>query len=147
MKKLYLKLQSPVIELKVQCRDGSGASTSFIVGFKRHGKTEAENRLKAFQDMFTEAVQTGLLDKFIKDEILYVKDIEFDVEDTETGAVTHILVKDSRKEKKGDAWEDADECLELLKSLLFDSNPYATAIYGAYPKALVNVDLSNELGN
>jgi hypothetical protein len=147
MKKLYLKLQSPVIELKVQCRDGSGASTSFVVGFKRHGKTEAENRLKAFQDMFTESVQTGLLDKFIKDEILYVKDIEFDVEDTETGAVTHILVKDSRKEKKGDAWEDADECLELLKSLLFDSNPYATAIYGAYPKALVNVDLSNELGN
>jgi hypothetical protein len=147
-KKLYLRLQSPVIELKISCRDGGGTQASFTVGFRRHGKVEAEDKLKAFQDLFSsEGVKTTQLDDFIKDDIMYVKDIDFDVEDTETGALSHVSVKDSRKEKKGELWEDSDECLTTLKDMLFDSNPYATALYGAFPKALVNIDLSQDLGN
>jgi len=51
MLNIYVKLQTPVIELPVSAKDAIGQTDSFIAGFKRYEIDEAREKLKALEEL------------------------------------------------------------------------------------------------
>lgn len=144
---LFIKLQTPTIELKVTAKDASGAKDNFLVGFKRYELKETDAKLKALQEIMEEAtkgdslVQTEL-DKFIKNEIVYLKQIRLDLVD-EKGNPKEYNIQDTRSVKPYETlWESPDECLAVLLEMYLASAPYRVSLIASLYKALLNNDYS-----
>ena len=75
---LYVKLQTPTIELQVKAKDASGSKDTFIVGFKRYDLKETEGKFTSLQDILEDVqnennLNSEALNKFVKSEIVYMK--------------------------------------------------------------------------
>jgi hypothetical protein len=145
--KLFIKLQTPTIELKVSAKDAAGNKDSFTVGFKRYDLATAQVKLEQLQNIF-EAVskETALdskeLNTFIKNEIVFLKQLKLDLED-ENGNSKELSVADTRTVKPNESlWETADECLAVLLDMYLGSAPYRLSLITALQKALLNSDYS-----
>ena len=152
MKQLYVKLQTPVIELTVKAEDSSKTKDSMIVGFKRYPLEEADKELKKFQQLLEEqldSMQEGTSDleevnNFIKSQIEYIKQAHVVIHD-EAGKESELTVADTRKAKPNDGlWDDADSCLDALLDLYLSSTPYRSSLITALQKALLNMDYEEE---
>lgn len=150
MGKLYVKLQTPTIELKVTAKDASGATSSMVVGFKRYETEEGDDKIKILQDALTEyGEEEGTsenLDNFIKNEIVYLKKVELEVgkEDGKNSPDLHI--PDTRRAKPNETfWGSSEECLSVLVDLFLASQPWKVSLIASQQKALMNNDYGDAL--
>lgn len=171
--KIYIKLQSPSVELKVQAQDCSGAKDSIVVGFKRYDITESKAKATELQRLQTQLYLNTLVDlnkqyklanleqtaiadspeiseeeaissinKFIKDEILYIKDVSLTIE--EDGKSKELKVADTRTAKPNEPlWVLPEECLSVLVDSFLESAPYRGSLIQAQQKALANVEFKD----
>jgi len=159
MKQLFVKLQSPVIELPIVSKDSSGAKDSFLVGFKRFEVEESEKELHKFQSLLKEQMEAAKeedssgryvqaysteSDEFIKDKIVYIRQATLGVYDSETDKTTNLTVADTRKAKPNDFWENEEGCLDALLNLYLASSPTRSAIIAGMTKALLNTNYDEE---
>lgn len=142
-KNLYIKLQSPVVELEVKTKDCSGKEESLLVGFKRYDIKVSEDKLKTFLSLIEkdESTSKEYLNGFIKGEVSYLKNVQLDIE--EDGVVKPILVKDTRDVAFPDIWKTAEECLGGLLDLYLMSSPWRVPFITTLQKAMYNVDLDS----
>jgi len=153
MKQLYVRLQTPVIELTVKAKDSSGANDKIVVGFKRYNLEEAEKQLKEFQEVIEqqlEDMQEGTaiseeVNSFIKDKVVYIKQAKLEIYDTEADKTVELVIPDTRKAKPNeDFWESPDECLDALLDLYLSAAPWRSSLITALQKALLNMDYEAE---
>jgi hypothetical protein len=146
MARIYIKLQTPSIELAVEAVDAAGTKDSIKVGFKRYDLTDAQAKLDKLQELLSDAQEAGslssqTLDTFIKDEIIYIKQAKLELE--EDGKSKDLLIADTRTTKPvADLWDDSESALDLLTSMYLSSAPYRLALILASQKALLNSDYS-----
>jgi len=143
-KHLYVKLQSPTVELEVIAKDSTGNQEKVLVGFKRYNIEESQKRLDSFKDLVEKETSSsfGLLDNFLKEEIVYLKNISFDVEEEEK--TVSITIKDTREESLREGlWETREICLETLLNLFLSSSPWRLPFITTLQKALYNVDFDS----
>ena len=145
--KLFIKLQTPTIELKVSAKDAAGIKDSFIVGFKRYELAAAQSKLEQLQDIFTSiskdsSMESKELNSFIKNEIVFLKQLKLDLAD-DNGSSKELAITDTRTVKPNEGlWESADECLAVLLDMYLSSAPYRLSLITALQKALLNNDYS-----
>lgn len=60
--RIFVKLQSPSVELKVQAQDCSGAKDSIFVGFKRYDIVESKAKAEQLQDLQTQLYLNTMVD-------------------------------------------------------------------------------------
>ncbi len=140
-KKLFVQLQTPVIEMPVTAIDASGKKARIIVGFKRHTLTEVE---KIFTSLKDESITTDF-EQLVKSDILYLKEITLEVQDVDTGTNSLLIIKDTREAKSSDDWNTPEECLAVLLDMYFDSAPWKKKILQTYETVLMNVEKDKEL--
>lgn len=145
--KLFIKLQTPTIELKVSAKDAAGTKDSFVAGFKRYELATAQTKLEQLQEIFESVSKGNTLDSkelntFIKNEIVFLKQIKLDLAD-ENGNAKELAISDTRTVKPNEGlWESADECLAVLLDMYLGSAPYRLSLITALQKALLNNDYS-----
>ena len=146
--KLYVKLQAPTIELSINAKDGGNTQASLIAGFKRYQSEQGESKLKEFQELLgrTDEVGKNAITAFIANEIVYLKKAPIVVEDTDTGTLKDVVVKDTRDAIKPNEtlWDSPKECLDVLLSHYLESNPWRVSLIEGILKALTNMDFSSE---
>lgn len=161
MRKLHVKLQTPVIEIKASAEDSGTGSDSLIIGFRRLPLKQADKQLDAFVKAsgdWLEAVKAGvpeeeletlneLMQKIIIDNILYLRSVDLRVENTDTGDLQPLKVPDTRKAKKDeDFWETPAECLDVLLDMYFQVAPWRSSLSTAFQDAMVNMKLPDIAG-
>jgi hypothetical protein len=143
---LYVKLQTPTIELQVKAKDASGTKDSLVVGFKRYDLKETEGKFKALQSILEDIqdennLNSETLNKFIKDEIVYLKSVKVEVYDKEKETTKELSIVDTRTTKPVETlWETPDDCLDVLLGYYLASAPYRVSLISAMQKALLNND-------
>jgi hypothetical protein len=150
--KLYVKLQTPTIELPIEAKDISGMKDSFKAGFKRYPVTEAQDKIKELQDIWerkgSQDETVILFDSFLKGEIVYLKNVTVPTED-EKGNIKQITIQDTRTVKPLETlWETPEECLDVLLEAFLDCAPTRVSLQQALTSALINADYKEaEKGN
>jgi hypothetical protein len=172
--KIFVKLQSPSVELKVQAQDCSGAKDSIVVGFKRYDIVESKARAEKLQDLQTQLYLNTMVElseqyklvnidnetkpsatpriseeealnsisQFIKDEILYIRDVNLTIEDT--GIIKELKIADTRSAKPNEPlWGTPEECLSVLVDSFLESAPYRGSLIAAQQKALANLEIKD----
>lgn len=153
--KIYLKLQTPTIELPIVTKDSTKAKDNCLVGFKRYEIKDSQKKMTAFQEVFKEYreaqekdadnpfVETRFSDKLneiISGEIVYIKNMSLQVED-DAGKVSEFKISDTRTAKPLEgAWNSPEECLSFCIELFLNSAPYRSAVMNQLMKALSNMD-------
>ena len=146
--RIFAKLQTPTIELKVQALDAAGTKDSILVGFKRYEITQAQVKLLALQELLSNIKDDSdadqkVLDAFVKEEIVYIRQAKLDLE--EDGKNKELIIQDTRTTKPiAGLWEDSDGAIDALTDLYLASSPYRLALILATQKALFNSDFSGE---
>lgn len=142
--KVFVKLQTPTIELKVEAKDASGVKDSILVGFKRYEIKQTEAKLKALQETLENIEDTSKLEEAIKAEVVYIKQAKVTLFDEEKKTEKELLVQDTRTAKLVETlWENSDECLAVLLDLYLSSSPYRVSFMSGMQKALINSDFEN----
>ena len=151
---LYVKLQTPTIELQVKAKDASGSKDTFVVGFKRYDLKETEGKFTALQEILEDVqnennLNSDALNKFVKAEIVYMKAAKLELYDNIKDTIKELSIPDTRTAKPVETlWETSDECLDVLLDLYLASAPYRVSLISAMQKALLNNDYSEgELKN
>lgn len=141
--KLFVKLQTPTIELKVEAKDVSGSKEYINIGFKRYEIKEAEakiEQLKTVSEDFKN-LDTNEVIKFIKNEVVYIKQAKVELFDDELNLPKDLVISDTRTVKPNEGlWGTPDECLAVLLDLYLASAPWRLSLIIALQQALINVD-------
>jgi len=148
--KLFVKLQTPVIELKVTAKDISGTKDSIIVGFKRYPVSEAQVKIAELQDIWkdlsesSDTPDTKRFDNFLRNQIVYIKGFEGETQDSTDGTVKKLSVADTRTVKPIETlWDTPEECLVVLLDNFLECAPIRVSLQTALSQALVNADYSD----
>lgn len=140
-KKLYVKLQTPSVELPLTVRDAGGKEATLHVGFRRYDIKDMEAKVAEWQ-------KYDDMDKVLEKEIIYFLNAEVEIE--EDNEISSYIVKDTRVEPKNDGlWNNEKECLALLLSKYMNSLPWKNGMFELFNKTLTNMDSTREaeLGN
>ena len=155
MKKLYLALQTPTIEVKLEAVDGVGKKDSVIVGFNRYDSETGKKLLEDFQDLLGEVSEErneeaikAVIEKtkvFIGNEIAYLKNVSLKVGSEGEKKLASLVIPDTRLEKvREDFWETPEEALEVLTTLLLSADLWYSEFVGGLVQALSNSELKVE---
>ena len=172
-KALYVKLQTPSIELPVKAVDPSGVKDSIQVGFVRAPQKESTLILKEFSELssvylrmllgqpldgkateenketeeYSELEIEGAVEaisKLLAANILYIKQAKLVIEDDVTGKDVDMIVPDTRKAKPNeDFWETPEECLAALLGMYLSAAPWRSSLLSSFQKALLNMDFED----
>lgn len=162
-KQLFVKLQSPTIELQVKAEDSSDTKAVITVGFKRYELDKTNIKLLDLQtllsnhlDLLTskqdgESVDQSDLDQtskdvdnFIYEHVSYIKKAKLDMIDDSTGEASELIVNDTRKAKPvEDFWENAEECLTALLDMYLASSPWRSSFIASLQAALLNANYND----
>lgn len=151
--KLFVKLQTPTIELKVSAKDASGNKDSLLVGFKRYELDAAQAKMETVSKILKTdekdeqgnpvAPDSKEVNDFLKGEIVYLKQLKLDLVD-DAGNTKELAIADTRTVKPNEGlWESADECLAVLLDMYLSSAPYRLSLITSMYKALFNGDYSD----
>lgn len=146
---LYVKLQTPTIELQVKAKDASGTKDSITVGFKRYELKESEIKLKELTEILKDAESENNMNSLtitnvIKNEVVYMKGVKVELFDSEKNTTKELVVADTRTAKPVETlWETSDECLDVLLDLYLVSAPYRVSLLMSMQRALFNNDYSD----
>jgi hypothetical protein len=147
MTKLFVKLQTPTIELVLSAKDASGQIDKLTVGFKRLEAEDASKKLLELQKIFqtqadsVEDIDTTAIDAFVVAHVAYFKKVNLvTIDDNDQQSSLSIL--DTRKAKPfAGRWETPEECLAALLDMYLASSPWRPAFNEGVQKALVNADM------
>ena len=149
MSKLVIRLKKPVVELVVEDKAVDGVRQKITVGFKRYEKDERDLKITEFDsiqkeenfDVFT----SNAFENFLKDQIVYIKQASFELEDSETGKTIKMTVPDTRTVKPYETlWETPDECLSTLVDAYLQWASWRVSLSIAAQKALIDIGISEE---
>lgn len=141
-KQLFVKLQTPTIELKVEAKDASGITGAIKVGFKRYTIEELQ---KKFENPTKLENETDL--DFLTKEIIYIKDATLEVYDNGV-YVEDLVIKDSREAEPNEFFQEPKEALAVLLGYYLNSSPWKNALLKSYQEALFNTNFAEgELKN
>lgn len=146
---LVIRTQAPTVELPVVSKDGSGSSNKILVGFKRYDADEGGSRLDEYNnivqaDDFDISKSEELAD-FIKEEVVYIKDITTETYDESTGKSSKLKISDTRKATKLDGlWESSDQCLAVLLDSYLSFNSWRLPFVSAVQSAIVDMNFEEE---
>lgn len=144
---IYVKLQTPSIELKVSAKDSSGKTDSIIVGFKRYELSIAEKKIKELVSAWESSIKEDASDAdkltfeiFVRNEILYLKNLKLTLVDDKS-VERELAISDTRTAKIYEGlWDTPDACLSVLVNLYLSSAPYRLSLLTALQKAFLNAD-------
>ena len=105
---------------------------------------ELDKKFIALREKTAEKVE-----KIIKENIVYLKDIPLDVYDEVDGKpqlIETYMVKDTRTEKENEFWKDEKECLATCIEQMFVSKPWKDNVLELFQKTLLGTEV-NPLGN
>jgi len=144
MTTLTLMVQEPSVELAVNSNDGSAKQKTLLVGFKRYPREEADARIKEYEAIVNEADfdinDSPDLDVFIKNEILYMKNLSVPYQDAE-GKEKTLRILDTRKAAKLETlWETPEQCLAVLLDAYFQWSSWRVSFITAVQTALADLD-------
>lgn len=141
-KQLFVKLQTPVIELVITATDASGKKESITGGFKRYDEKTSEGLLKTFNEVYGASQKEEELLAFVKQNVLYLKNVKLEI--VEDGKTTELVVKDTREAAAvTELWTTPEECLTLLLDTFMASAPWRLEITLSVQKALYNINLED----
>ena len=170
-KRLFVKLQTPSVELPISATDASGASDKMIVGFRREDPKTASRLLDTYSkltgdylrlllgqplegDVTEEDSETveysresieekeGEISSLIASSIIYIKGASL-AEVDDDGKETKLTIQDTRKaQPKEDFWEDEASCLAALLDMYLAAPPWKSSLSSGYQKTLLNIDTS-----
>ena len=141
-KQLFIKLQTPTIELEVKAQDASGTEGSILVGFKRYPLDQLASK---FEPNATEEAKSDL--DFFSAEIIYIKNATLEV--YEDGKfLEDLVITDTRTAEPNEFFQGAKEALDVLLGYYLNSAPWKDALITAYRTALLNTSFKEaELKN
>lgn len=143
-KKLYVKLQTPTVEMPITTMDAAGTETTMFVGFKRYDLTEIVERIAQWELLES-------IEDLVKAEIIYIREVAVEIHDDTSDKITPYIIKDTRTEKKIDGlWDTSEECYTIVIDKLFNSPPCKTAIINTFNSIFLNAAVTTreaELGN
>lgn len=140
-KKLYVKLQTPSIELPLTVKDAGGKEATLRIGFKRYDIKDMEGKIAEWQKLDN-------MEDVLENEILYLLNAEVEID--EDDIISTYVIKDTRTEKKNEGlWDDEKGCLALLLKKYMNSLPWKNGMFEVFNKTLSNMDSTREaeLGN
>lgn len=144
--KLYVKLQTPIIELPVEAKDASGAYAKIIVGFKRYTKSEVLDKMKELETTQADiqeasfdfnAYEAKVLQE-LKQDILYLKDVSIDIFNDDGTFNFTLEIKDTRTPPPSSFWGDEKECLSVLVDQFLNSTPWRDSFIEVRQQAWIN---------
>lgn len=155
MKKLYLALQTPTIEITLEAIDGAGKKDTVIVGFNRYDSETGKTLLKEFQGLLGETseemdeeatkVIADKIQAFVVKEVSYLKKVSLKVGSEGEKKLHALVIPDTRLEKeREDFWETPEEALETLLELLLSADLWYSEFVGGVIQALSNIELKAE---
>lgn len=136
-KKLFVKLQTPSIELKVKATDASGSVSEILVGFKRYDLSQLEAKFK--EQVPDAATDTNADFNFISKEVIYIKNAVLEIYDDNGNYLEDLVVEDTRTVEPNEFFQTPKEALDVLLTHYMGSNPWKNSLFEAYRDALVNV--------
>ena len=84
------------------------------------------------------------LDDFLRNEIVYLKNVNGLVKIDENGNEKEFSVSDTRTQKPIEPlWGSPEECLSVLVDSFLESAPYKGSLISAQQKALANIDIQD----
>lgn len=150
MKKLYIALATPSVELPIKAKQIDGSTSKCLVAFKRYSEEEALSKLTEANTLTetliskTSKEQREGIIKFMKNEILYMKNVDL-FEEVELGIpVFYKTIEDSRTEKDAELLGDYSNCLDFLLDLLFAAPPWSSALMETFYRLHNNLSLGND---
>lgn len=156
MKKIYVRLQEPTIELVVKGVDGSGKTAKTTVGFRRYDLDGSSEKLKELdqirQDIRDKSegetdsskIDASELDKFIQDNVLYFLNESLITED-EQGRLGKLGIKDTRTVKPIEGfWETPEECKTFILEGYLNSAAWRFSFSESLTRALMNTEILSE---
>jgi hypothetical protein len=135
-KKLFVKLQTPSIELKVKATDASSATSEILVGFKRYDLSQLEAK---FKEQTPDSTDTNADFNFISKEVIYIKNAVLEIYDEKGEYLEDLVVADTRTVEPNEFFQTPAEALVVLLEHYMGSNPWKNSLFEAYRDALVNV--------
>lgn len=126
MANFYLNIQSPEIELPLNCKDGAGEKFSCLIGFKRHNRVVAKEMLDKLTTNLDEVNWMDSIYSMLRENVLYFKRIK--LTDSSTGKDKNV--EDSRTILEsspfysgninitGDILDLIDQCIPLRNEII-----------------------------
>jgi hypothetical protein len=149
MKKFYVKLQQPTVEMVVRSsKDCSGETSWVSVVFKRYEAADSDTKYDLFNGLI-QNTDIEAVKKHIKSEIVALKNVVLDSLDDD-GLVTEYHIADTRVvEDQPELWGAKEKCLDFLLDMYLSSTPWSSSLTKALFSVYINMDLSAEakLGN
>jgi hypothetical protein len=141
-KQLFIKLQTPTVELPVKATDASGSTGEIQVGFKRYNLDELKTK---FDNPTKLEAETDL--EFFSKEIIYIKNAVLEIYDNDV-YLEDLVIEDTRTAKPNEFFQDPKEALAVLLGYYLNSSPWKNALLKAQQEALFNtITLDGELKN
>ena len=142
---LVIRTQAPTVELPVVSNDGSGNSNQILVGFKRYEAEAGEEKLSEYNTIVQadgfNISNSEELTEFIKNEVVYIKNITTESYDETTGKSTKLKIPDTRKALKLDGlWENSDQCLAVLLDSYLVYNSWRLPFIAAIQSAITDMN-------
>jgi len=141
---LFVKLQVPTIELEVNVKDAAGTKDKIIVGFNRYEIEESKTKFAELERIAEESevkIQENLYMSFVKNEVVYLRKMELESKNQETGKMSKLLVEDTRTQKAIEGlWGTPEQCLDVLLDYYLRSAPYRLSFISTMSTAIANLD-------
>jgi hypothetical protein len=150
MKRVFIKLATPSVELPIRITDVNGETAKFTAAFKRYSEEGAVMIRKAADAVIepsspyaSEQAHADAIKAFMKAEILYVKDLTVMSEDELGKPEVFKVVEDSRTETEKEL-QGETSCLDFLLDMLFASPLWSSALIKAFYSLHYNVALGSD---
>ena len=147
-KRIFVKLQTPIIELPVTAIDASWEEQTIIVGFKRYSLTELQVKIDAYNAATQATTET---DSYLVKEISYIKNGILEAYEVDKAGeiipdspVETVIVEDTRTVVPNEFFQDSASCLAVLLEKYVASAPWKNSLYKALLNALLNTTYSED---
>lgn len=151
MARVFISLQTPDVEMQIKsAADCSGKTDRLFAGFKRHPSDIADQRIKEFETILNDKetpTETRVVNmrNFLKEEILYLRDVTLFVQAEGASKLTKRVVADTRAVKDDEElWGDASNCLDFLLDLLLATTPWSSPFTTAFYAVSTNMTLGED---
>ena len=135
-KKLFIKLQTPTIEMEVTAKDASGKEDKILVGFKRYTVEQLQAKFKEAENQQLDETSDF---KFMSEEVVYLKNVVLEIYDENDKYLEDLVVADTRTVTQNEFFQDSKDALDVLLKHYINSNPWKNSLFEAYRKALLNM--------
>lgn len=158
-----LALQTPTIVIPVTAKDSAGNTDKFKVEYKRYGLEESKEKLKAFDDLYTDFNEftttsmenpspeemelrkgklQAIMDKLNEDLKIFTKNevVSFqDIKCRDASGKLVATIKNTETEGANmEQWGEASNCTPAWFEHFWSSNPYKEAIHNGMLSAIRN---------